>query len=171
MTEQTLCERCKAIERVDACSYGMALAIEFVLDGIFAFAALVYASIVPLNYTPRTWDEAYERFGNLRWLNLNVYRRCRLVANGIVALPFSFFLAGAADRARRFSFAYFAWSILIVSCGMIGIAAIEFLQIWYPPRTISGNDVAAGCIGVLLGPIAWSLGGRPAYTDGCVFAG
>ncbi len=132
--------------------------------GIFAFAALVYASIVPLNYTPRTWDEACERFGNLRWLNLNVYRRADWVANGIVALPFSFFLAGAADRARRFSFAYFAWSILIVSCGMIGIAAIEFLQIWYPPRTISGNDVAAGCIGVLLGPIAWSLVGRPAYT-------
>ncbi len=67
--------------------------------GIFAFAALVYASIVPLNYTPRTWDEAYERFGNLRWLNLNVYRRADWLQTASSRSPLvSFWLVQPIER-------------------------------------------------------------------------
>ncbi len=40
------------------------------------------------------------------------------------------------------------------------VAGIEFLQGWFPIRTQSLNDIAAGCIGALLGPLIWFLTGR-----------
>ncbi|TWU21201.1 VanZ like family protein [Novipirellula galeiformis] len=132
--------------------------------GSLAAVALVYASIVPLEYRPLALDEAIERFRSLRWLNLNVDRRADWVANGLVALPFGFLLAGAADRDGRLTLRYLASLFAIILFGNTLIVGIEFLQLWYPRRTVSGNDIAAGCVAATISPLLWIAVGRPALA-------
>ena len=129
--------------------------------GIVFGIGLVYASLIPLRYEPLGWHEAIERFGGLRWLDLNVYRRADWVANGLAVIPFGFLLAGAADRNHAISFRYVLQIVVIMACGILLVVLIEFTQLWYPPRTVSGNDIAAGCVGAMVGPVLWLLLGRP----------
>ncbi|MDC0326126.1 VanZ family protein [bacterium] len=122
---------------------------------------LIYASLIPLQYEPLSWNETLERFRDLRWLNLNIYNRADWVANGLAVIPLGFLLAGAADRNRNISFRYLLQIFAIISCGILLVVGIEFVQLWYPPRTVSGNDIAAGCVGAIIGPLLWPLLGRP----------
>jgi glycopeptide antibiotics resistance protein len=122
---------------------------------------LVYASLIPLQYEPLSWNETIERFRDLRWLDLNVYRRADWVANGLAVIPFGFLVAGAADRNHQISFRYLLQLFAIMSCGILVVVGIEYAQLWYPPRTVSGNDIAAGCVGAIIGPLLWPLLGRP----------
>jgi glycopeptide antibiotics resistance protein len=132
--------------------------------GVAAAALLVYASIVPLQFRPASLRWAVEQFRNLRWLHLDVYRRADWVANGLVAVPFGFLLAGACDADMRLTLRYALKLILVISFGCLLIVGIEFLQLWFPPRTVSGNDIVAGCIGAFVGPILWPLAGRPSLA-------
>ncbi len=132
--------------------------------GVFAFLGLIYASIVPLEFQPLSLAETIERFQQTPWLNLSVYRRADWVANGLVALPFGFLLAGAVDRDARMTMRYAMSLLAIIVFGNALIVAIEFLQLWYPRRTVSQNDIAAGCIGATIGPLAWMFVGRPAVA-------
>ena len=132
----------------------------FFLGVAFGFG-LVYASLIPLRYEPVSWSEAVEQFRNLRWLNLDVYRRADWVANGLAVMPFGFLLAGAADHKRAGFYRYILQMLAIMACGMVLVVLIEFTQLWFPPRTVSGNDIAAGCVGAIVGPMLWPLIGRP----------
>ena len=129
--------------------------------GVVLGIGLVYASLIPLQYEPLSWPEALERFRNLPWLDLDVYRRADWVANGLAVMPFGFVLAGAADRNHKLRFRYLLQNVAIMACGILLVVAIEFTQLWYPPRTVSGNDIAAGCAGAIIGPLLWPLLGRP----------
>ena len=129
--------------------------------GIAFGMALVYASLIPLQYEPLGWDEAIQRFRGLRWLNLDVYRRADWVANGLAVMPFGFLLAGAADRHHVARFSYLLKITAIMASGIVLVVLIEFTQLWFPPRTVSGNDLVAGCLGAIVGPILWPSLGRP----------
>ncbi|QDS88326.1 VanZ like family protein [Rosistilla ulvae] len=131
---------------------------------MFAVLGLIYASIVPLEFQPLSFAEAIKRFPEIPWLNLGVYRRADWVANGLVAFPFGFLLAGAADRDSRTTGRYALALLAIIVFGNALVVAIEFLQLWYPRRTVSQNDIAAGCIGATIGPLAWMFVGRPAVA-------
>ena len=129
--------------------------------GVAFGLGLVYASLIPLQYRPLSWNETLDGFRDLRWLNLNVYRRADWVANGLAVMPLGFLLAGAADRNHKISFRYLLQLFAIMSCGILVVVGIEYAQLWYPPRTVSGNDIAAGCVGAIIGPLLWPLLGRP----------
>jgi len=40
------------------------------------------------------------------------------------------------------------------------VVGIELVQVWFPTRTVSLNDIAAGVAGAFLGPLLWILVGR-----------
>lgn len=40
------------------------------------------------------------------------------------------------------------------------VIGIEFLQVWFPRRTLSQNDIFAGCLGAVAGGLAWVACGR-----------
>lgn len=132
---------------------------------LFSAFAVVYASILPVEFVSLPFSAAVETFGSIPWLDLGVSRRADWVANGLVMLPFGFFAAGAADTFSRNTGAYAARLMLIALAGMLLVIAIEFLQIWFPQRTLSQNDIAAGMVGALLGPLLWPLLGRPLCTS------
>ena len=133
---------------------------KLVLLAAVAAVGLIYASILPVGYRYMALDEAWRKFLDLPWLNLGLGRRADWVANGLAILPFGFLAAGACDRRVKTDASYVCCLVAIMATGMLVICGIEFLQIWFPIRTLSINDIAAGITGAILGPLLWLVAGR-----------
>ena len=133
--------------------------------GIVAVTLLIYASLVPLNYQPLDWTLTIERWKNIPWLQLGVYRRSDWIANGLVVVPAGFLLTGAL-RYRRGDRTWIDWlvdlgaSALVLVFLVALVLGIELVQVWFPPRTVSRNDIWAGWIGALSGVVLWLGLGR-----------
>ncbi len=120
---------------------------------------VVYGSLLPFNFKPLNFAVAWTSFQSIPWLNLGVEQRADWVANLLLYMPLGFFLSGLlVGRSRR------------VAVGLIGIAlawlfgsvvatGVEFTQLFFPPRTVSQNDLYAEVLGTLFGAAAWLFGG------------
>ncbi len=117
-----------------------------------AFA--IYGSLVPLDFKPRPWPDAVAAFENLRYLKLGIGSRADWVANILLFIPLTFLWTGTLWSRRLL-----LWNGLV--CLMVAIAAaglsaaIEFTQVYFPPRTQSINDLVAESLGAALGIVAW----------------
>ena len=129
--------------------------------GVLLAGLLVYASIVPVTPRYTSFYNGVDGFLQLRWLDLNVYRRADWVANALVVIPAGFCLAGAVDFGKPHRWALLLAAPLIFLNLATLVVVIEFLQFWFPPRTRSQNDVFAGVIGAAAGPALWLICGRP----------
>jgi VanZ family protein len=136
--------------------------VRWLLASLFvaSLVLLVYASLVPLDYTPLTWHETWDQWWQAPWLNLSLYHRADWVANALVVLPSGILATAAVGWGRRR-----IWPAVIaapfVSLMLAGVVTgIEFVQIWFPTRTVSLNDLAAGYIGAVLGPLIWIATGH-----------
>ncbi len=130
---------------------------------ILALAALayllfvVYGSLVPLRFHARPLSEAWSAFLGIRYLSLGIASRADWVANILLFVPLAFLWLGVLwpdGRAPRI-----AASVLVLFACVGLSAAIEFAQLFFPPRTVSLNDVLAEGIGAGIGVLAWHLTG------------
>lgn len=117
---------------------------------------VVYGSLVPLDFQPLPLGEALARFAHIPYLNLGVDSRADWVANGVLYLP----LGVLAARSARSLGLGAAAPVLAFAAAVVLAVAVEFLQIFFPPRTVSLNDVLAESIGSALGVLAAPLAGR-----------
>ncbi|SBT09891.1 conserved membrane hypothetical protein [Candidatus Accumulibacter aalborgensis] len=113
---------------------------------------VVYGSLVPLDFHPRPLDQAWAAFQHLRMLQVGAQGRADWVANGFLFLPVGFLTAVLfADHKTRLA----RLSLLVAAalfCFALAVA-VEFTQLFFPPRTVSQNDVIAESIGSVLGII------------------
>ena len=121
---------------------------------------LIYASILPVKYQAVTFANAVKEFVDLPWLDIQLYGRADWAANLLVVLPLGWLGAAAIDwrRSTRRPLLIAIPPLTIFLCAIV--LGIEFLQAWFPTRTQSLNDVLAGCLGALFGPLIWLIGGR-----------
>lgn len=135
-------------------------------------AFVVYGSLVPLDFKPMPLHAAWEAFLRTPFLNLGVESRADWVANGVLYVPLGLlaarWIAGAAPRLPF----VLAWLLAVVGCTALAVG-VEFTQLFFPPRTVSQNDLIAESLGSLLGASlvpfvggwldrlsrAWSVGG------------
>ncbi|ROR29644.1 VanZ family protein [Inmirania thermothiophila] len=126
---------------------------------LLALGAIVYASLVPFELRPLPLEEALARFRAIRHLQLGLGLRADWVANILLYLPAGF--AGAAlalGRPLRAGAALARAAGLFLA--LLALAAgIEFVQIFFSPRTVSLNDIHAEAIGAALGINLWLLAG------------
>ena len=120
---------------------------------------VVYASLVPLTYAPRPFEEALEAFTQTPYLVLSVSHRADEVANLLLFIPLTFVAMGwlTRENERRGR-----WLIGLLAMGGAAALAVgvEFAQIWFPPRTVSLNDMLAECAGAVVGIGLWvTVGG------------
>ncbi len=127
-----------------------------IIVGYFAF--IVYGSLIPFELRDYNFAEALDAFKNIRYLELGVASRGDWVANILLYIPLGFLLManGNAAGARH------SWVSAIAVMAFCSLAAfsIEFLQIFFKPRTVSENDLIAEHIGSALGIAAWWLAGN-----------
>lgn len=127
---------------------------------IAAAVFVVYASLVPLRYVPKPLDEVVAQFEKTPWFQLGIERRADWVANGLIMIPAGFCACGAVDWRRRRRWPLVLASPLIISALVALVFGIEFVQIWFPPRVVSQNDIFAGVVGSFGGVMLWWFAGR-----------
>ena len=122
-----------------------------------AYAAFVaYGSLVPLAFRARPLDEAWYAFLHLPYLQLGIHSRADWVANILLYIPLAFLVSGwLAGRVRPAG----ATALTFVLCGMLTLA-VEFAQLFFPPRTASLNDLIAQCFGTAIGSVIWLRAGE-----------
>ena len=135
------------------------------LAGRLAFATLLYAvfvvygSLVPLDFQYRSFQAAWRAFQHIPYLQLGVGSRADWVANILLYLPLAF-LAMATLASGTRSRGGNVLAIVVVATACIALAvAVEFAQLFFPPRTVSQNDLIAETIGTALGIAAWLFAG------------
>jgi VanZ family protein len=124
------------------------------------FALTIYGSLLPFNYAHHTFDEA---LAVLRQITL--YPTSELGARGdwvISAVQFTvlcFLATGAIAVDRRPYMGLLAALAVVTFCLALAVA-IEFLQVFFPPRTVSLNDIIVECVGGVAGVATWLVGGQ-----------
>lgn len=119
---------------------------------------VVYGSLVPLHFHGRPLAEAWLAFRDIRYLNLSIGSRADWVANILLFIPLAFLWSGVLWPAR--GVIRRALVVLGVFAACMGLSlAIEFTQLFFPPRTVSLNDILAESIGAAVGVAAWLVFG------------
>jgi glycopeptide antibiotics resistance protein len=118
--------------------------------GYLAF--VIYGSLVPLDFHPQSWDQAWEMFQHIRLLNVGTQGRADWVANGVLYVPVGFLTVTlfARFKTRRTLALAFIGSLLF---SFTLAVTVEFAQLFFPPRTVSINDVIAEFLGSILGAV------------------
>lgn len=108
---------------------------------------VVYGSLVPFDFHPLPFDQAWVAFQKVPFLQLGVESRADWIANGVLYFPLGFLGVRAltCSEARLLP----ALASLIVA-GLLAFT-IEFAQLSFPPRTVSQNDLLAEILGSLAG--------------------
>jgi VanZ family protein len=121
--------------------------------GFLAFAT--YGSLVPLDFRPVGFAEAVERYRSAWLVPIRVESRSDWLSNILLFVPLGFLLAGwlTVDRPR-------AWSpavalVAIPAASVLLSATIEYVQVYFPSRTVSSRDVVAETIGGAIGGALW----------------
>ena len=124
-----------------------------------AWAAFVfYGSLVPLDYQPRA--NAWESFRNIRYLDLGIGSRADWVANILLYIVLAFYATGAVMLLRLGRILrVLLLGIVLALCFAMAVT-IEFLQLFFPPRTVSLNDIIAEGLGTVIGCIVWLIWGE-----------
>lgn len=122
---------------------------------------VIYGSLVPLDYRHHAWQEAVEAFKNIRHLNLGIGSRADWVANILLFVPLAFLWLGSLWHPRNIIWRIIATLGVLLTC--VGLSlGIEFTQIFFPPRTVSQNDIYAESLGALIGVALWWMAGASA---------
>ncbi len=130
--------------------------------GVAAF--IVYGSLVPFQFHPRTLGQAAETFQHILTAGVTIPSRSDAVANVLLGLPLGFALMGwlAAERGwsrwRVARSGLLAWPVCMTFSG-----AVEFVQLFTPTRTCALSDILAQAVGACAGIIAWIVSG-PSFT-------
>jgi glycopeptide antibiotics resistance protein len=120
----------------------------------------IYGSLIPLRYQPIPLDQALEQFRAIPFYDLKLAdARGDWVVNMVqyAAVGFCYLAALAVDR--RWMVGLLA-AVVVVPAGWAVALALEFTQIYFPPRTVSVNDILVECLGIVLGVGAWLLAGQ-----------
>ncbi|MFA5866174.1 MAG: VanZ family protein [Phycisphaerae bacterium] len=117
-------------------------------------AFVIYGSLVPLKFRYVPLEQAWEKFRHIRLLSLGIEHRSDLVANLLLFIPLTFLAMGVMTYGKARWRRTVCAPLLLMLAGMLS-AGIEFVQIYFPARTVSLNDIFAEWTGGLIGIIVW----------------
>ena len=129
------------------------------LAGLSYLCFVIYGSLVPLTLRPMSMAKAIDTFSRIRYLDLGIASRADWVANILLFIPLTFLWTGAFDPIRSRSMRALV-SLAVFACALSLSVGIEFTQLFFPPRTVSINDIIAEGLGAVIGIALWWLFGQ-----------
>jgi len=116
---------------------------------------ILYGSLIPFNYHPIPFEQARSSFSGISYLNLGVASRADWVANIILYIPLTFSLAAfSINNTKQFFHTVFLSTLILIFSITLAFS-IEFFQQFFPPRTVSINDLIAESMGSVTGLLIW----------------
>lgn len=131
----------------------------FFYAAVLYLVFVIYGSLVPLDFRPIPLDKALELFKNIRYLNLGAASRADWVANILLYIPLAFLWSAAFGDVKN-PFLRTVTTVVIITFCLALAVSIEFSQLFFPPRTVSINDLIAETIGTGIGVILWHAFGQ-----------
>ncbi|MEI8570876.1 VanZ family protein [Methylomonas sp. LW13] len=121
---------------------------------------VVYGSLVPWQFNSISLSDAWFRFQNIEYLTLGIASRADWVANILLFIPLAFLWLGTLSLKQQFVGRCVS-SVFVLIVSFLLCSTIEFTQLFFPPRTVSLNDIIAETLGAAIGVFAWWVfGGR-----------
>jgi VanZ family protein len=120
---------------------------------------VIYGCLVPFHFTPASWAQAWARFEHIPQLQPGPAFRSDWIANVLLFIPLAFLWRGSLGpaagplRAGAKNAGVWAASVALVT-------ALEFAQVYFPPRSVALQDVIAASVGAAIGLIAWRVSAR-----------
>jgi VanZ family protein len=111
---------------------------------------VVFGSLVPLDFHPLSLAEAWTNFQRLPLLTISAARRADWIANGVLYVPLAFLSATVLGVGKGHSLRLVAAIGALLFCATLAVA-VEFVQVFFPQRTVSMNDLVAEWLGSALG--------------------
>lgn len=124
---------------------------------------IIYGSLVPLDIRPLPLEKAWALFQQTPMLRLGIDSRADWIANGVLYVPIGFLTAwlfGSPALSKRSDVVMTFRTVPLMLAGLFCISlafSVEFSQLFFPPRTVSLNDLLAETIGSSVGLIAASM--------------
>ena len=131
---------------------------QFLIVGLCMLLFIAYGSLVPLNFQPLPLATAWDRFLYVPYLDISLKHREDFVANILLYIPVGLCLTAALGGPRGEH--RFLAGAVVLAIGTTAGTAIEFTQLFFPPRTVSINDMVANVVGTLIGIALWWGTGR-----------
>lgn len=131
---------------------------DFLILAVLYTAFAVYGSLVPLHYHPLEFKEALRRFQAISYLHLGLQSRADWVANILLFIPLGYLWMAVFAVDRRGFVRFLAAPLVWLGAVTLSVG-LEFTQLWFPPRTVSQNDIVAEAIGGTAGIALWFLVG------------
>lgn len=137
------------------------LHLVFVTTAFLVF--ILYGSFVPFHYHALSWEQAVNRFREVCSEPIRVESRSDWTANIALFIPLGFLLMAClcVDRTRWAG--WIAALPVMLACSAF-TTAIEFTQLFFPPRVSSVQDIAAESIGGIVGITIWLAAGPQLIT-------
>lgn len=111
---------------------------------------VVYAGLVPLQYQARSLADAWAAFQKIPFVELSVDLHADLIANGVLFVPVAFLTTYLLTQAFRKTPLLLLLAIAGAFSALLAVA-VEFAQLFFPPRTVKLNDILSEWLGTLLG--------------------
>jgi VanZ family protein len=130
--------------------------------GLLAFlycVFVIYGSLVPLDFHHMTLQAAWQKFQDTPYLALGLQKRADMIANLVLYVPLAFLAMGALTRENTLPGRWIVAFHVSLLCAIVAVA-VEFAQLFFPPRTVSLNDIQNEIIGGIVGVACWFLFGQ-----------
>lgn len=153
--------RAAARRMLPASRESLAVRKQFLAFAVGYTLFIVYGSVLPFQYSPISPGAALERLEQAPYLRLGAgQERADWIATILFVAPAGFFWTGCFCVGDRTPWFRWLCGILAGVGGSLFAVAVEYLQVWFPPRTISLNDIFAAAGGAWVGAIGWLLVGE-----------
>lgn len=120
---------------------------------------IIYGSLVPLEFNGLPLEKAINQFENIRYLNLGAASRADWIANILLYIPLAFGATATFSGVRHPLVRAVLSVVVLASCLALAVA-VEFTQLFFPPRTVSINDLIAESLGSVIGILGWQFFGK-----------
>lgn len=121
------------------------------------FICILYGSLLPFDFTFHPWDQAWQKFSAMPYLDLDARSRADWIANLLLYLPLGFVATGTAIRSGGSQIVRLMLLALALAICLGAALGIEFAQVYFPPRTVSYNDLLAETLGTFAGMAIYLL--------------
>jgi VanZ family protein len=123
-------------------------------------ALTVYGNLIPFEFRPSSLGEAAAAFREISYFTPSMTEaRGDWMVSVVLFAAFAFTVMAAVSVDCPWDVGVGA-AVLVVPASVLFSVAIEFLQVFFPPRTVSVNDIVVESLGAWAGVGLWRAAGQ-----------